>query len=61
MNMPALHSRRADHAANIRMAIVTGMAAAVNPCSSFDLPPTTTKNWIVKPTKKKKSNFSRAI
>ena len=60
--MPALFSLRVKYAAMIKMIMVTGMAAMVSPNSgSLGFGRTMTTNWTVKPRKKKKSNFRRAI
>lgn len=59
--IPIELSRLTKIAAQTRMRIVTGMAAVVRPNSTSVLFVTMTRNWTVKPRKKKKSNFSRAI
>lgn len=59
--IPNLFSRRVQKAAMKRIRTVTGMAAIVRPNSAPANPVTMTRNWTVKPRKKKKSNFSRAI
>jgi len=59
--MPSLISRRVKKAARSRMAMVMGMAAAVRPNSEFLIFVTMTRNWTVKPRKKKKSNLSSAM
>lgn len=59
--MPILFSRRVQKDAMNRMRIVTGIAAIVRPNSASANPVTMTKNWTVKPRKKKKSNFRRAM
>ena len=59
--IPNLFSRQVKKAAKSSRAIVIGMAAMVNPNSTLFLSVATTKNWMVNPRKKKKSNFSRAM
>jgi hypothetical protein len=59
--IPNLSSRRVQKAAMKRIRTVTGMAAIVRPNSAPANPVTTTRNCTVKPRKKKKSNFNRAI
>lgn len=60
--MPVVVSRRTNHAPQIKMIIVTGMAATVSANSaSIFVEETRTKNWTVKPRKKKKSNFNSAM
>jgi hypothetical protein len=59
--MPATDSRRTHQAARKRRTKVMARAAAVRPCSNALVLSTTTRNWMVKARKKKKSNFSRAI
>ena len=59
--MPNLFSRRVQKAAMKRIRTVTGIAAIVRPNSAPASPVTTTRNWTVKPRKKKKSNFSNAM
>jgi hypothetical protein len=54
-------SRRTDQAAKMRMRMVTGSAAIVRPNSTFGVFDTMTRNWTVKPTKKKKSNLRMAM
>lgn len=60
-NMPQVFSRLVKKAAMIRMMIVTGIAATVRANSRLPLLITMTTNCTVKPRKKKKSNFKRAI
>jgi hypothetical protein len=59
--MPILFSRRVKKAARRRMRIVMGMVTMVRANSGSFLSATTTTNWTMKPRKKKKSNFSRAM
>jgi hypothetical protein len=59
--LPKRFSCRVNCAAARRIRIVTGMAAMVKPNSRFWMLLTMTRNWIVKPRKKKKSNFRRAM
>src|SRR3569833_355571 len=59
--MPAFISRRVKRAARSRMTMVMGMAALVRPSSASPVPVTMTRNWTVKPRKKKKSNLRRAM
>lgn len=62
MIMPTMVSRRTNQAPQTRMIMVTGMAATVSANSaSMLVEDTKTRNWTVKPRKKKKSNFKRAI
>lgn len=62
MIMPVMVSRRTNQAPQTRMIMVTGMAATVSANStSMLVEETKTRNWTVKPRKKKKSNFKRAI
>ena len=44
-----------------RIRTVTGIAAIVRPNSASANPVTMTRNWTVKPRKKKKSNLRSAI
>lgn len=50
-----------EKAAKKRMPMVMGNAAIVSPNSTLGVLDTMTRNWIVKPRKKKKSNFRRAM
>jgi hypothetical protein len=59
--MPSVFSRRVKNAAKIKIRMVTGIAAIVNANSTSVFPVTMTTNWTVKPRKKKKSNFNRAM
>lgn len=59
--MPNRFSRRVENAAPNRMRTVIGTAAIVRANSEGAVFPTITKNWTVKPRKKKKSNFRRAM
>ena len=61
--MPNLFSLRVKYPARIRIPIVTGTAAMVraNSASFLCLLATITMNWMVKPRKKKKSNFNSAM
>lgn len=62
MIMPTMVSRRTNQAPQTRMRMVTGMAATVSANSTSMLAEETkTRNCTVKPRKKKKSNFKRAI
>lgn len=59
--MPNLFSRRVQKAAMKRIRTVIGTAAIVRPYSASARPVTMTRNWTVKPRKKKKSNFRRVM
>jgi len=61
VTIPNLSSRRVQNAARKRIRTVTGIAAIVRANSPFANPVTITRNCTVKPRKKKKSNFRRAI
>lgn len=60
-HMPNVFSRRVKTAAKNKIKIVTGIAARVKPNSTSVFPVTITTNWTVKPRKKKKSNFNKAM
>lgn len=60
-SIPALFSRRVQKAAIKRMMIVTGIAATVTHFSASEMLLTMTTNCTVKPRKKKKSNFNKAM
>ena len=59
--IPMTFSRRVKKVANIRMAIVMGMATTVSPNSIGSMFVTITRNCTVKLRKKKKSNFKRVM
>ena len=59
--MPGLLSLLVKYAASIRMTMVTGIAPIVRPNSGSLVLMTMTRNWIVNPRKKKKSNLSKAM
>jgi hypothetical protein len=59
--IPIELSRFTNNAAQRRIRIVTGMAAMVRANSVSFLFVTMTRNWIVKPRKKKRSNLSSAM
>lgn len=59
--IPAVVSRRTNQAPHRRMIMVTGMAVTVSANSAVPPAETRTKNWTVKPRKKKKSNFNSAM
>lgn len=60
-HMPSVFSRLVKNAAKSRINIVTGIAARVKANSTSVFPVTMTTNWTVKPKKKKKSNFNKAM
>jgi len=59
--IPIVVSRRTNQAPQSRMIMVTGMAATVSANSAVPPAETRTRNCTVKPRKKKKSNFNRAM
>jgi len=59
--MPNLLSFRVKYPARSSTTIVTGIATIVKANSMSVFCTTMTTNWMVKPRKKKKSNFRRAI
>lgn len=60
-NIPNTFSLLVQKAAIKRITMVMGIAAIVKPNSLSVRLITTTRNWIVKPRKKKKSNLRRAM
>lgn len=59
--IPAIFSLRVQNPAMSRMTMVTGTAATVSQNSGSLRSTTTTRNCIVKPRKKRKSNLRRAM